>query len=156
MHLILSSSSPWNASYCNESGQVLFKAEAPGWCLLGRNIKLSRVVPPSIASRDIDLNKEVFDDSKTLVSNHTSLDQDPLRDIFEPVGEVEYHVFKASHIKFRGGDYSVNDFFTRTGFGFYGRLANTINYHPRPQIHIMLPLGIGLSWVQTVDNMFGK
>jgi hypothetical protein len=30
MQLILSSSSPWNTTYCNEAGQVLFKTETFG------------------------------------------------------------------------------------------------------------------------------
>jgi hypothetical protein len=114
MQLILSSCSPWNANYSNEAGQVLFKTEAPGWCLFGRNIKVSRVVPPS------RINKEYFDDSTTLV-NHEKFEEDALRDVFEPVGEVEYHVFKNSHIKLRGGDQAVNDFFSKSGCGFYGR-----------------------------------
>ena len=152
MHLILSSNSPWNANYCNEAGQVLFKAEAPTWDrVLGRNIKLSRVVPPSLASRDI--KKGLFDDPKTR-TNFDQLDA-VLRDIFEPVGEVEYHIFRASHIKFRGRAYSVNKFFTMTGFGFYGRLARIINISPL-ETHTVLPLGIRLSRVPTEDNMFGK
>jgi hypothetical protein len=118
MQLILSSCSPWNTSYSNEAGQVLYKAEAPGWCLLGKNITVSRVIPPS---RAVDgFNKEYFDDSKTLVS-HGRLEEAVLRDVFERVGEVEYHAFKNSHIKYRGGDQAVNKFFSKTGFGFYGR-----------------------------------
>jgi hypothetical protein len=111
MQLILSSGSPWNTNYRNEAGQALYKAEAPGWCLFGSNIKLSRVIPSSLG----------YKDDSTLVGSHSKIEDAVFRDVFEPVGDVEYHVFKNSRIKYRGVNQSVSDFFRKTGFGFYGR-----------------------------------
>ena len=108
MHLILSSGrSPWNSNYCTESGQVLFKAESP-WSssLLGRNIKISRVVPPSEVGNDF---------------TQSLAEEAALRDVFEPLGEIEYHFFKNSRIRYRGVDQPVNQLFRQVGFGFYGR-----------------------------------
>lgn len=129
MQLILTSgSSPWNTNYCNESGQVLYKASAPGWCLLGRNIKISRTISPTQYEKKVDSPFD-SDDTKTLV-DPSIYSHRPPRSLaeedesgFECIGEVEYHVFKKSYIKYGGVDRPVNQFFKQVGFGFYGRWA---------------------------------
>lgn len=114
MHLILSTGTPWNATYCNEAGQALYKAESPcfGFKLAGRTIQIYRVVPPVVNNWKL---KEFDADSETLVGDAG------LRDHYEHVAEVDYHFFKNSRIKYRGVDRSVSEIFRQGGFGLYGR-----------------------------------
>src|SRR6266545_6528592 len=101
MHLILSTGTPWNTTYCNEAGQVLYKAESPcfGFKLAGRTIQIYRIIPPVINSWRL---KEFDADAKTVVGDAE------LRDHYEHVAEVDYHFFKNSRIKYRGVDRSVS------------------------------------------------
>lgn len=103
MKLILSTNTPWNTNYCNEDGQVLYKADSPGLGLTGRTVMISRVVPPVI-------NKDA-----------ETVDEAELRDSYEHLAELDFHVFKSSRIKYQLIDQSVSEFFRKGGFSFYGR-----------------------------------
>jgi hypothetical protein len=97
MRLILSSGSPWDCNYCNESGQVLFKAAPPpGRFHFGVNVTISRVVPPSRVRM-------------------------PPRGVLEPIGEFHSNIFKETRIKYRGDDQPVKQFFRKTGSIFSAR-----------------------------------
>jgi len=98
MRLILSARNPWNANYCNEGGQVIYKVESPG--LITRTINISRVLP---AGEEVVANEAQF------------------RDVYELVAEIDYHYFGTSHIKYGGVNSAVNDFFRKGGFSFWGR-----------------------------------
>jgi len=101
MLLVLSTKTPWNANYCNEDGQIIYKVESPG--LITRTIKISRVLPPVEPGPDAEVGEAQF------------------RDAYESVGEIECHSFRHSSIKYGGVDVSVVDFFRKRGFSFYGR-----------------------------------
>ncbi len=103
MQLVLSTSKPWNSNYCNEDGQVLYKAESPGLGIGGRIIKISRVLPPII-------------DKDAETAGVTEL-----RDAYEHVAEIDYRVFRTSRITYRFINQSVSDFFRTDGYSFYGR-----------------------------------
>jgi len=104
MHLILSTDSPWNANYCTESGQVIYKVESDGPSLGARRMKVSRIMPSKIDPRAIATNQD-----------------DALRDSFAHLGEIEYHSFKTSRIKYGGQDLGVDEFFKKSGWAFFGR-----------------------------------
>ncbi len=101
MLLVLSTGTPWNANYCNEEGQIIYKVESPG--LITRTIKISRVLPPVEPEPDAEVGEAQF------------------RDVYESVAEIDYHLFRHSYIKYGGVNVSVDDFFKRGGFSFWGR-----------------------------------
>jgi len=105
MHLILSTKSPWDCNYCNESGQVLFKAtQPPGWIRFGINVTISRsVVPSSMITKGAP--SDVF---------------------LEPIGEFHSNAFKQTHIKYRGEDWPVKKFFRKTGSFFSERYVRNL------------------------------
>jgi len=103
MQLILSTNTPWHTNYCNEDGQVLYKADSPGLGLTGRTVKISRVLPPVIHE-----DTEAVNDAE-------------LRDVYEHLAELDFRVFKSSRIKYQLIDQSVSEFFRKGGFSFWGR-----------------------------------
>jgi len=102
MQLILSTNKPWNTNYCNEDGQVLYKADSR-LGLTGRTVKISRVLPPVIHE-----DAEAINDAE-------------LRDVYEHLAELDFRVFKSSRIKYQLVDQSVSEFFRKGGFSFWGR-----------------------------------
>ncbi|KDR82168.1 hypothetical protein GALMADRAFT_90776 [Galerina marginata CBS 339.88] len=44
-----------------------------------------------------------------------------LMDSFEHLAEIEYHTFRKSRIRYGGRDQTVNEFFRKQGWGFFGR-----------------------------------
>jgi len=101
MLLVLSTKTPWNANYCNEDGQIIYKVESPG--LITRTIKISRVLPPVEPEPDAEVGEAQF------------------RDVYESVAEIEYHSFRHSSIKYGGVSVSVDDFFRKRGFSILER-----------------------------------
>jgi len=100
MHLTLSTKSPWDCNYFNESGHVLYKAsQPPGWIKFGVDVTISRRVVPS-----------------SMVINGA-----PSGVFFEPIGEFHSNAFKKMHIKYRGENWPVKKFFRKTGSFFSGR-----------------------------------
>ncbi|KAJ3503327.1 hypothetical protein NLJ89_g8486 [Agrocybe chaxingu] len=104
MHLYLTSNSPWDTTYCTESGQVIYKAESRG--LLGpRHITISKIQPARTI--DFDADGKVPDEA--------------LRDAFTEIGMVEWHAVTYSKIRVGDGEeVSVKDFFRKEGWGSYG------------------------------------
>jgi len=100
MRLVLSARNPWNANFCNEGGQVIYKVESPG--LITRTINISRVLPAGEAE-GVGASEAQF------------------RDVYELVAEIDYHFFGTSYIKYGGVNLAVNDFFRKGGFSFWGR-----------------------------------
>ncbi|KAF9528281.1 hypothetical protein CPB83DRAFT_767046 [Crepidotus variabilis] len=103
MHLYLSSHNPWKTNYCNEDGQIIYKAERGGPTFGARRIMISKIAPSKF-------NPQA-----------TSIDEFALRDEFEHLGEVEYHLIKNSRIKYGGQDQSISKFFRKSGWAFFGR-----------------------------------
>jgi len=94
MRLILSTD-PWNANYCTEGGQVIYKVESgPG--LINRNMNISRVLPAGASEAQF-------------------------RDVYELVAEIDYHYLGTSYIKYGGVNLAVKDFFRKGEFSFWGR-----------------------------------
>ena len=100
MHLVLSARNPWNANYCNEGGQVVYKAESPG--LITRTINISRVLPAG------ELEAEEIGETQ-------------FRDVYELVAEIDYHYLGNSYIKYGGVNLAVNNFFRKGSFSCWGR-----------------------------------
>ncbi|CAA7261039.1 unnamed protein product [Cyclocybe aegerita] len=105
MHLYLTSNSPWDTTYCTESGQVIYKAESRG--LLGpRHITISKVQP----ARTIELDAD------------GKVPEEALKDAFVEIGKVEWHAIWSAKIRVGDGEeVSVKDFFRKKGWGLYGR-----------------------------------
>jgi hypothetical protein len=102
MLLVLSARNPWNANYCNEGGQVIYKVESPG--LITHAINISRVLPAGeLEAAEVGASEPHF------------------RDVYELVAEIDYHYFGTSYIKYGGANLAVKDFFRKGGFSFWGR-----------------------------------
>jgi hypothetical protein len=86
MHLYLSSRSPWNATYSNAEGQIIYKAEHPRTFFSSSPITVQRVLPNM---RSFSLLAEI--------DYRTSL-------------------FRSPHIRYNGININTNDFFSKTGF----------------------------------------
>ncbi|KAF8162634.1 hypothetical protein B0H34DRAFT_692229 [Crassisporium funariophilum] len=100
MHLYLSSPTPWNTTYCTESGQVIYKSDAP-LKLGARPITIKRIRPS--------------------ITPPTAGTDNTLRDHFAHLAEIEYHSFRNSRIRYAEVDVPVNEFFKKQGWGWYGR-----------------------------------
>ncbi|KAF8162639.1 hypothetical protein B0H34DRAFT_692261 [Crassisporium funariophilum] len=104
MHLYLTSHSPWNTTYRTESGQTMYKTDAP-IRIATRPMTIFRVRPsltPPTPGTDTDTD-------------------DALQDHFAHLAEIEYHTFRTSRIRYGEIDMSVNKFFKRQGWEWYGR-----------------------------------
>ena len=86
MHLYLSSRSPWNATYSNAAGQIIYQAEHPRRLFSSRSpITVRRVLP----------NMSSF----------------PLAEI-----DYHTPAFCSPHIRYNGIDFNTNEYFSKTGF----------------------------------------
>lgn len=104
MILELTGETAWNSHYHTQEGQIIYKVEAGRPSILGaRRIEISRVKAP-----ELDLTADSVGDTA-------------LQDIFEPLAEIEYHIFGHTHIKYGGQDESAANFFRTGKFTIYGR-----------------------------------
>ena len=103
MRLVLSARNPWNANFCNEGGQVIYKVESgPG--LINHTINISRVLPAGeLEAEEVGASEAQF------------------RDVYELVAEIDYHYLGTSYIKYGGVNWAVNSFFRKGEFSFWGR-----------------------------------
>ncbi|KAF9528282.1 hypothetical protein CPB83DRAFT_894545 [Crepidotus variabilis] len=99
MLLHLSKDTPWNANYCTEDGQVIYKVESTTPSIGARHTKIFRIVAPKL-----DPTVETVDDTA-------------FRDSFETVGEVNHHVIRTSRIKYNGKDESTATFLRKGSWG---------------------------------------
>jgi len=100
MQLYLSAEYPWNTNYCTEEGQVIYKVESDG--PMYRTMKISRITPSKI-------NTEATDEDEAL------------RDTFAQLGEIDYHTFRISRIRYGEQDTPVDEYFRKGEMGFFGR-----------------------------------
>ena len=105
MLLTLSTATPWDANYCNDSGQVIYHIESKSLGLVDRHMTVSKVIPSP------NYNPE----------NEGNDDEAAFKDEFNHIGEVEYRTFKSSKIRLKGIEQLVSTFFRKGGCGFYGR-----------------------------------
>ncbi|KAF9219198.1 hypothetical protein BS17DRAFT_789978 [Gyrodon lividus] len=89
MQLILSSESVRNTIITNESGQVLYKTSHP-FKLIGMG-------------------------TTTIQKIKSNTDPMDMRDQFEVVGEIEWHLFGSSTFRINGQEMQTNDFLPRHG-----------------------------------------
>lgn len=94
MHLYLSTGSPWNATYSNEEGQVIYEAEYPPMVF--------SLKPPVITIKRILSNTD---------SAAASLGS------FSTLAEIDYRTsaFLSPHIRYNGIDIDTSEFFKKTG-----------------------------------------
>ena len=109
MHLYLSSNSPWNATYSNTEGQIIYKAESPRLRLgIGPlPITIERAIPSNVAKT-----------KKTEKTDNADNATIALPDQFCPLAEIDFRSssFVASRIRYNSIDMSVNEFFKKSGF----------------------------------------
>ena len=91
-----SSLTPWNTTFRNMEGQIIFQTES--LMLLGspRRITIKRVLP----SNSIDL-----------ATGH----EDALRDFFSDLAEIHYKIF-SSRIRYNGTEMATTQFFRKSSF----------------------------------------
>ena len=106
MHLYLSPNTPWNATYSNAEGQIIYKAESPRPRLpLGivpLSVTIECAVPSIVAKTE---TKETTDNAAALPG-------------FYSLAEIDFpgNPFTASRIRYNSIDMSVNEFFKKSGF----------------------------------------
>ncbi|KAF8162632.1 hypothetical protein B0H34DRAFT_692217 [Crassisporium funariophilum] len=104
MHLYLSSDKPWNTTYTNPSGQVIYKAHSPPRPALGpKRISIKRVLP-SIP---------------TLTSGQD--DREAMTDAYGHLAEIDFWRVGRSSIRMGGREMGIEEMFRKEGWGFYGR-----------------------------------
>ncbi|KAJ6501307.1 hypothetical protein DFH09DRAFT_1203046 [Mycena vulgaris] len=104
MHLFLTTATPTNAVYTNESGTPQYKVHTP-FKLPPRTTSISRVVdgiPRHSGSAHI----------------HEDREEDGER--FASLAHIDWHLVESSVIRFRGHELSAQDFFRKEGLGWFG------------------------------------
>ena len=92
-----SSSTPWDTTFRNVEGQIIYKTEfLMRYGLIPRQITIKRIVPSN--SFDLEIGNE-----------------DTLRDSFTDLAEIRYEIF-SSRIRYNGTEMSTSDFFRKSGF----------------------------------------
>ena len=112
MHFYLSSNSPWNATYSNAEGQIIYKTESPRLRLgIGPlPITIERAIPSNVVK-----TKKTEKTEKTENADNAT---NALPDQFCPLAEIDFRSssFVASRIRYNSIDMSVNEFFKKSGF----------------------------------------
>ena len=115
MHLYLSSNSPWNATYSNTEGQIIYKAESPRLRLgIGPlPITIERAIPSNVVKTEKTAKTEKKEKKDNADNAATALP-----DQFCPLAEIDFRSssFVASRIRYNSIDMSVNEFFKKSGF----------------------------------------
>lgn len=111
MHLYLSTNSPWNATYSNIEGQVIYKAESPRlpFGIGPLPITIERAIPSNVAKTEM---------AKTAAGKAEEADNAAvLRGPFCPLAEIDFRAssFIASRIRYNSIDMAANEFFRKTG-----------------------------------------
>jgi hypothetical protein len=96
MLLYLSSLFPWNTTFRNAEGQIIYKTEFESRYGVPRQITIKRILPSN--SVDVATGSE-----------------DALRDSFSDLAEIHYEIL-SSRIKYNGTTTSTSHFFRKTGF----------------------------------------
>ena len=98
MLLYPSSITPWDTTFRNIDGQIIYKTEySTRYGLLPRQITIKRIVP----SNSIDLE---------------SGSENASRDSFTDLAEIHYEVVKSRSIRYNGTEMATADFFRKSGF----------------------------------------
>jgi hypothetical protein len=96
MLLYPSSLTPWNTTFRNMEGQIIFKTEFQTRFGTPRQITIKRILP----SNSIDL---------------ATGSEDALRDSFSDLAEIHYEIF-SSRIRYNGTEMATTLFFRKSGF----------------------------------------
>lgn len=120
MLLYPSSLTPWNTTFRNTEGQIIYKTEYLMRYALPRQITIKRILP----SNSIDL--EAGSD-------------DALRDSFSDVAEIHYEIL-SSRIRYNGTEMATSHFFRKSGFmGMWELLVDCLQFysiqHLTPEIY---------------------
>ena len=95
--LLYPASTPWNTTFRNIDGQIIYKTEyLTRYGLLPRQITIKRIVP----SNSIDLE---------------SGSENALRDSFSDLAEIHYEAL-SSRIRYNGTEMDTTHFFRKSGF----------------------------------------
>jgi len=87
---------PWNTTFRNMEGQIIYKTEFLTHYGIPRQITIKRIIPPN----SIDL---------------ATGSEDALRDSFSDLAEIYYEVL-SSRIRYNGTEMSTSQFFRKSGF----------------------------------------
>lgn len=116
MRLYLSTNSPWNATYSNSKGEIIYKAESPR-LFLGIGplpITIERAIPSNAAKTEKmeKVEKTEKTDRPEKTGNAAALPGS-----FCPLAEIDFRAssFVASRIRYNSIDMTANEFFRKTG-----------------------------------------
>jgi hypothetical protein len=127
MHLYLSTNSPWNATYSNTEGQIIYKAESPR-LLFGIGplpITVERALSSNVAKTEKIEKAEETDNVAALPGPNVDYtekkdnhDAAALPGPFCPLAEIDFHSssFTASRIRYNSIDMTTSEFFRKAGF----------------------------------------
>jgi len=92
-----SSHSPWNTTFPNTEGQIIYKTEyLTRFGIVPRQITIKRIVPSN--GFDLEIGSE-----------------DAFRDSFTDLAEIHYEIL-SSRIRYNGTEMATSDFFRKSGF----------------------------------------
>jgi len=125
MQLYLSSESPWNATYTDEDGNILYKAASPAK-FNTRHIVIKTIRPASITTDPLYTSHpaepvEQYDDVDDDDEEETNLG-----DSLMYLADIEYHPLRTSRIRYDDWDVSTSEFFNKSGYQLFGRYGRQI------------------------------
>ncbi|KAJ7700722.1 hypothetical protein B0H17DRAFT_1247280 [Mycena rosella] len=107
MQLFLTTATPSNSVYTDESGAPKYKVNTP-FKLLQRTTGISRVVEYNIPRR------------RSLSPDGHEVEVEE-GERFASLAHIDWHLLESSVIRFRGRELATRDFFRKVGWGWYGR-----------------------------------
>ncbi|KAJ7490956.1 hypothetical protein FB451DRAFT_628376 [Mycena latifolia] len=107
MRLLLTTATPSNSIYTDESGAPKYKVNTP-FKVHDRTTAISRVVEHGIPRR-----------RSGSVSGPDGEEEEGER--FASLAHIDWHLVEPTVIRFRGRELSTRDFFRKVGWGWYGR-----------------------------------
>ncbi|KAJ6606064.1 hypothetical protein DFH09DRAFT_1119210 [Mycena vulgaris] len=105
MQLFLTTATPSNSVYTDESGVPQYKVNTP--FKLDRTTAISRVVEHGIPRR-----------SGSMDGHDAGIEEG---ERFASLAHIDWHLVESSVIRFRGRELATRDFFRKEGWGWYGR-----------------------------------
>ena len=97
MLLYSSSLNPWDTTFRNKDGQIIYKTEYSTRFGLPRQTTIKRIVPSN--SADLETGNE-----------------NALQDSFTDLAEINYEIISSTRIRYNGTEMATSDFFKKSGF----------------------------------------
>jgi len=105
MLLYQSTSNPWDTTFCNAEGQIIYKTENP-------------IYPHSRTANQIAIKRILPSNSNDLAT----ASEDALRDSFSDLAELHFGLLSAARIRYNGIEKNTSQFFRKANILSSGRI----------------------------------